>query len=113
MLQLVSKTRAAAMSRSPGFWFEMRLDLFLKSSRLCLRRTVAQQLCDAGLVTLNDKPAKSSTPVQLGNELSIRRRDSVLRVRIVALPKSRQTSRSEASALYEMLSEEKLEDPGL
>lgn len=89
----------------------MRLDLFLKSSRLCLRRTVAQQLCDAGLVTVNDKPAKSSTTVQAGNELSIRRRDCVLRVRIVALPTSRQTSRSEANNLYEILGEEKLEDP--
>lgn len=89
----------------------MRLDLFLKSSRLCLRRTVAQQLCDAGLVSVNDKPAKSSTTVQAGNELSIRRRDCVLRVRIVALPTSRQTSRSEANNLYEILGEEKLEDP--
>jgi ribosomal 50S subunit-recycling heat shock protein len=87
----------------------MRLDLFLKSSRLCLRRTVAQQLCDAGMISVNGKPAKSSTPVQLGNELSIRRRDGVLRVRIVALPKNRQTSRSEASGLYEILGEEKLE----
>lgn len=89
----------------------MRLDLFLKSSRLCLRRTVAQQLCDAGLVTVNDKPAKSSTTVQAGNELSIRRRDCVLRVRIVALPTSRQTSRSEANNLYEILGEEKFKDP--
>lgn len=89
----------------------MRLDLFLKSSRLCLRRTVAQQLCDAGLVSVNDKPAKSSTTVQAGNELSIRRRDCVLRVRIVALPTSRQTSRSEANNLYEILGEEKFKDP--
>lgn len=91
----------------------MRLDLFLKSSRLCLRRTVAQQLCDAGLVAVNGKPAKSATAVQMGDELSIRRRDCVLRVRIVALPADRQTSRSEASNLYEVLSDDKLEDPGL
>lgn len=78
-----------------------------------MRRTVAQQLCDAGLVAVNSKPAKSSTAVQTGDELSIRRRDCVLRVRVVALPTNRQTSRSEATNLYEVLSDEKLEDPGL
>ena len=90
----------------------MRLDLFLKSSRLCLRRTVAQQLCEAGMISVNDKPAKSSTAVQPGDELSLRRRDSVLRVRILALPKNRQTSRNEASNLYEILSEYKVEELG-
>jgi ribosomal 50S subunit-recycling heat shock protein len=36
----------------------MRLDLFLKASRICPRRTIAQKLCDAGLVLLNGAPAK-------------------------------------------------------
>lgn len=90
----------------------MRLDLFLKSSRLCLRRTVAQQLCDAGLVAVNSKPGKSSTTVQPGDELSIRQRDCILRVRIVALPANRQTSRSEATNLYEILGEDKVEELG-
>ena len=75
-----------------------------------MRRIVAQQLCDAGMISVNGKSAKSSTSVQPGNELSIRRRDCVLRVRIVALPHNRQTSRSEATGLYEILGEDKVED---
>lgn len=90
----------------PGF--SMRLDLFLKISRLCLRRTVAQQLCEAGLVFLNGKPAKSSSTVKVGDEMSLRRRDRVLHVRILALPDKRQTSRSEAGSFYEVVSEEQV-----
>ena len=84
----------------------MRLDLFLKASRLCLRRTVAQQLCDAGLVLINDAPAKSAHPVKPGDELTLRRRDQVTRIRVLALPSARQTSRTDAGALYERLSSE-------
>lgn len=83
----------------------MRLDLFLKSSRLCLRRTVAQQLCDAGMVMLNGRPAKSATEVKPGDELLVRRGERILRVRILALPGKRQTSRGEASTLYEIIAE--------
>ena len=83
----------------------MRLDLFLKSSRLCLRRTVAQQLCDAGFVLVNGKVAKSATTVKAGDELSLRRRDLITTVRILDLPSTRQTSRSDASSLYEITGE--------
>ncbi|MGI8734827.1 MAG: S4 domain-containing protein [Pyrinomonadaceae bacterium] len=86
----------------------MRLDLFLKSSRLCSRRTVAQKMCEARLVSVNDNPAKSSTTVKPGDEVLIRRRDRLTRVRVLALPTSRQTSRGEAGTLYEVLSEDKL-----
>jgi ribosomal 50S subunit-recycling heat shock protein len=84
----------------------MRLDLFLKASRLCQRRTLAQKLCDAGLVFINDKPAKSAHAVKPGDEITMRRRDRVTRVRVLALPTSRQTSRQEASRLHEVLSED-------
>ena len=86
----------------------MRLDLFLKSSRLCLRRTVAQQLCDAGFVLVNGKVAKPATAVKEGDELSLRRRQRVTIVRILALPAARQTSRNEATSLYEIISEDEL-----
>ena len=86
----------------------MRLDLFLKSSRLCLRRTLAQKLCEAGLVVVNGKIAKPATTVKAGDELSLRRRDLVTRVRILALPSARQTSRSDASSLYEIIGEAEL-----
>ncbi len=84
----------------------MRLDLFLKASRLCQRRTVAQKLCAAGLVLINAKPAKSANTVKPGDEITIRRRDRIARVRILSMPAARQSSRKDASALFEILSEE-------
>ena len=83
----------------------MRLDLFLKASRLVQRRAIAQKLCDAGVVLINDKPAKSAHLVKLGDQITIRRRERVTKVRVLALPAARQTSRNEASILYEVLSE--------
>jgi ribosomal 50S subunit-recycling heat shock protein len=84
----------------------MRLDLYLKASRLCLRRTVAQQLCEAGLVFVNGAQAKSSRVVQAGDEIRLRRRNRLLTVRVLVVPNARQTSRADASGLYEILSEE-------
>lgn len=86
----------------------MRLDLFLKASRLCQRRTVAQKLCEAGLVLINAKPAKSAHTVKPGDEITIRRRDRIAKVRVLSLPAVRQTSRKDAIALFELLSEESL-----
>ncbi len=92
----------------------MRLDLFLKASRLCQRRTVAQKLCDAGVVFINEKPAKSAHTVKPGDEIGIRRRDQITRVRVLSLPTARQTSRKDASELFELLSDEFLEtEPGV
>ena len=83
----------------------MRLDLFLKASRLVPRRTVAQQLCDAGLVSVNGATAKSSRTLHVEDEITLRRRNHLLNVRVLALPATRQTSKSDASSLYETLSE--------
>jgi ribosomal 50S subunit-recycling heat shock protein len=83
----------------------MRLDLFLKSSRLVLRRTAAQALCDAGVVTVNGVTAKSSRALRVGDEITLRRRNHLLTVRVLALPATRQTSRSDAAGLYETLSD--------
>ena len=49
----------------------MRLDKFLKVSRLIKRRTVANEACDAGRVLINDKPAKASANVKVGDVLTI------------------------------------------
>jgi ribosomal 50S subunit-recycling heat shock protein len=83
----------------------MRLDLFLKTSRLCQRRTVAQQLCDAGLVLLNDSPAKSAHPVKAGDQITVRRRDKVTTVRVIAVPEGRQVSRKDSANLFELVRE--------
>jgi ribosomal 50S subunit-recycling heat shock protein len=88
----------------------MRLDLFLKASRLCSRRTVAQNICEAGHVSVNGKTAKSSYAVKTGDEITITRRDRITTVRVLSLPTNRQTSRKEAPTLYELLSEETVDD---
>ena len=50
----------------------MRLDKFLKVSRLIKRRTVANEACDAGRVMVNGKPAKASTNVKVGDEIVVK-----------------------------------------
>jgi len=87
----------------------VRLDLFLKLTRLCPRRSVAQQLCDAGIVFLNGRPAKSSHAVKPADEIVIRRRDHEITVRVLSVPAVRNIPRREASSLIEVISERELE----
>ncbi|MGI8494753.1 MAG: RNA-binding S4 domain-containing protein [Pyrinomonadaceae bacterium] len=87
----------------------MRLDLFLKASRLILRRTLAQEFCDAGLVKVNNLKAKSSREVNTNDEIEIKRRNRLLKVRVLQIPKSKQVSRTDAANLYEIISEEILD----
>ncbi|TCO71363.1 RNA-binding S4 domain-containing protein [Marinisporobacter balticus] len=49
----------------------MRLDKFLKNSRLIKRRTIAKEACDQGRIYVNEKVAKASTEVQVGNKIKI------------------------------------------
>lgn len=91
----------------------MRLDLFLKASRLCPRRTFAQKICEAGRVSINGSPAKSSHAVKPGDEIKLSSSSRITKVRVLSLPGSRQTSRKEAASLYETMSEELLETEGL
>ena len=88
----------------------MRLDLFLKLSRLCPRRSVAQQLCDAGFVLLNGRPAKSAHAVKRMDEITLRRRDRVTIVRVVNVPENRSVARRDASSLIELVAERELEN---
>jgi len=81
------------------------LDLFLKVSRLCPRRTLAQELCDAGFVLLNGRPAKSAHPIKVGDELNIRRRDREIVARVLQAPENRNVSRTDADRLVDILSE--------
>jgi ribosomal 50S subunit-recycling heat shock protein len=91
----------------------LRLDLFLKASRLCSRRTLAQKLCDAGRVSINGNSGKSSHAVKAGDEIVIRRYHTLTTVRVLSVPTARQTSRKEASTLFEVLSEESLDEDAL
>jgi ribosomal 50S subunit-recycling heat shock protein len=83
----------------------MRLDQFLRASRLVLRRTVAQELCEAGAVLVGGTAARSSRAVRAGDEITIARRERLLTVRVLAVPTARQTSKQEAATLYEVVSD--------
>lgn len=83
----------------------MRLDIFLKMSRLEPRRSVARQMCEAGAVKLNGAPAKSAHTVRAGDQVAIRKRGRIITVRVVDVP-SRPPSKAEAASLYETISVE-------
>jgi ribosomal 50S subunit-recycling heat shock protein len=88
----------------------MRLDLFLRASRLVLRRTVAQELCEAGAVSVNGAAARASRAVREGDQITVRRRTRALTVRVLTLPQAKQVSRTDATSLYEVVSDINLND---
>lgn len=90
--------------------FFMRLDLFLKVSRLILRRSVAQDLCDAGLIFVNDSRAKASKEIKAGDKIEIRRRTRHTTVEIQSIPASKQVSKEAAAGLYRMLEDIAIDD---
>ena len=83
----------------------MRLDLFLKLSRLCPRRSVAQNLCAAGLVFLNQRRAKAGHAVQAGDLIFIRQNDREIVVRVLRVPETRSVSREDARLMTKLVSE--------
>lgn len=88
----------------------MRLDLFLKASRIILRRTLAQEFCDAGLVKINGVKAKSSREVKLNDEIEIKRSNRILTARVLQIPNTKQVSRQASSSLFEVVSETMISD---
>jgi len=82
----------------------MRLDKFLKVSRLIKRRTVAKEVCDNGRVTINGKVAKAASEVTQGDVLVITFGQTVLTVKILD---TRETVKAQdAKSLYEILEKE-------
>jgi len=63
----------------------MRLDKFLKESRLVKRRTIAKQMCDAGKVKINGKKAKASQDVQVDDTITLEYKTIFLDVQVVSL----------------------------
>ena len=79
----------------------MRLDKYLKVSRLIKRRTVANEACDAGKVMVNDKPARASYDVKVGDVIEIILGARQMRVRVVAVQET--VAKNDAAMLYEVL----------
>lgn len=76
----------------------MRLDKFLKVSRLIKRRTVANEACDAGRVTVNGKPAKTSVKVKVGDIIEISFGNRQVKVEVLDLQET--TKKEEAKELF-------------
>ena len=79
----------------------MRLDKFLKVSRLIKRRTVANEACDAGRVLVNDRPAKASEKVKAGDVLEIQLGSKSVRVEVLNVQET--VKKEEAQELYRYL----------
>jgi len=79
----------------------MRLDKFLKVSRLIKRRTVANEACDAGRVLVNGKQAKASAAVKTGDMLEIRFGTKAVKVEILDVQET--VKKDEAKELYRYL----------
>ena len=79
----------------------MRLDKFLKVSRIIKRRTIANEACDAGRVSVNGKIAKASVDVKVGDEIEIRFGSNITTVRVLNLSES--TKKEDAVNMYESL----------
>lgn len=79
----------------------MRLDKFLKVSRLIKRRTVANEACDAGRVLVNEKPAKASAQVKAGDILEIQFGSKSVKVEVLNVQET--VRKEETDKLYRYL----------
>lgn len=81
----------------------MRLDKFLKVSRIIKRRSVAKEIADQGRILINDRPAKSSSQVAAGDTLIIKFGNKTETVKINQIVET--TKKSEAENMYKIIDE--------
>ena len=81
----------------------MRLDKFLKVSRLIKRRTVANEACDSQRISVNGKSAKASYDVKIGDKITVAFGTKSVTVRVLEIKET--TKKSESSGMYEIISE--------
>lgn len=86
----------------------MRLDQFLKLSRVIKQRSVAKWACDAGRVEIAGRKATAGTRVGEGDEIAVSLRDRFLRIRVIEVPVGN-VSKERARALYEIIEERHVE----
>jgi ribosomal 50S subunit-recycling heat shock protein len=86
----------------------LRLDKYLKVSRLIKRRTVAKDVCEGEKVSINGKVAKPSAAIQAGDMITIDMRNHILEVKVLATPAS--VRADEAHTLFEVLKDQKKEE---
>ncbi|UOR10681.1 RNA-binding S4 domain-containing protein [Halobacillus amylolyticus] len=82
----------------------MRLDKFLKISRLIKRRTLAKEVADQGRISINGLKSKAATDVSVGDELTIQFGQKILTIEVKSLREN--VKKDEATTLYEIKKEE-------
>ena len=80
----------------------MRLDKYLKVSRVIKRRTVANEACDTGHVSVNDKVAKPSTEIKEGDIVVIRFGEKETKFKVLSV--AEHAAKADASSMYEIIS---------
>jgi len=86
----------------------MRLDKFLKVSRLIKRRTLAKQVADQGRITINGNKAKAGTEVANGDEITIKFGQKLVTIKVNEVQEV--VRKNEASMMYEVIKEEEIEE---
>ena len=81
----------------------MRLDKFLKVSRLIKRRTVANEACDSERISVNGRPAKASYDVKIGDKITIAFGTRSVTVKVLEIKET--TKKTESVGMYEVISE--------
>lgn len=79
----------------------MRLDKFLKVSRIIKRRTVANDACSAGRVLINSRVSKAGAEVKVGDIIEVNIKSNVLKVKVLSLKES--IKKEDASSMYEII----------
>ncbi|MDI3256771.1 MAG: RNA-binding S4 domain-containing protein [Kyrpidia sp.] len=87
----------------------MRLDKFLKVSRLIKRRTVAKELCDQGRVQINGRTGKAGSEVEAGDVLTIAYGGKTVKVRVLDLREH--VAKEETGQLFTVLEERRAQNP--
>ena len=90
----------------------MRLDKYLKVSRIIKRRTVAKEVCDAGRITINGRTAKAGSEVNVGDKLVITFGTKVLEAEILVVAENARVE--QAASMYKNTKETRIpQDDGL
>lgn len=84
----------------------MRIDKYLKVSRVIKRRTIAKDILDLGFVKINDKVAKPSSEVKENDIIELTLGERRLSVKVLEL--SEQTKKKDASSLFEVIADEQI-----
>lgn len=86
----------------------MRLDKYLKVSRLVKRRTLAKEISDQGRIIVNGSVAKAGTDVKVDDELVIRFGQKIITIKVTGL--SEHATKENAKGMFELLKEERVND---